>query len=377
MSTCAKSGAYSTAVLRLLLAALCCYPHAPTTIQILAALSTAHCRRTPRRWEAKQLPDVLHAAQLPPHAVTAAVSPLGCAAEPVLSPPDDDYPQPSDAAVPQSLRPHPTWAEAVHRDFVRHRQYLRWAASQVRPRPTERALPTGRAGWAALLWPASTTDANHAGHGHQRNAAAAGAPTPSIPTPTPTVSRITRLAPRQLAGSLSTVVSLVAGRAKVEGGADDGSQRTRWLLSPHSCAWIFGLLAWCDSVLALEASLGSDLRLLMKVVLWERAKMRGASPMESAVDAAGTSAVAEPAAEQDQITRVDPADGLEYTLQEFIDQYGGTDEWDRAQPLARGVGREPLEASASGDPAALAAVNVLLVVLSRFFRVGGDLEHLI
>eukprot|EP01047_Picozoa_sp_COSAG01_P061320 COSAG01_NODE_7643_length_3116_cov_7.490554_3_plen_72_part_00 len=69
-----------------------------------------------------------------------------------------------------------------------------------------------------MLWPASTTDANHAGHGHQRNAAAAGAPTPSIPTPTPTVSRITRLAPRQLAGSLSTVVSLVAGRAKVEGG---------------------------------------------------------------------------------------------------------------------------------------------------------------
>eukprot|EP01044_Picomonas_judraskeda_P050923 COSAG03_NODE_30689_length_157_cov_15.551724_1_plen_37_part_10 len=31
--------------------------------------------------------------------------------------------------------------------------------------------------------------------------------------------------------------------------------------------------------------------------------------------------------------RIDPSDGNAYTREEFIDNYGGTAEWDRARPV--------------------------------------------
>ena len=34
--------------------------------------------------------------------------------------------------------------------------------------------------------------------------------------------------------------------------------------------------------------------------------------------------------------RTDPADGNSYTRQDFIDQYGGTVEWDKAAPSSAG-----------------------------------------
>ena len=37
-----------------------------------------------------------------------------------------------------------------------------------------------------------------------------------------------------------------------------------------------------------------------------------------------------PAATDTEERRVDPADGNAYTRQEFIDEYGGTAEWDQA-----------------------------------------------
>ena len=41
-------------------------------------------------------------------------------------------------------------------------------------------------------------------------------------------------------------------------------------------------------------------------------------------------AVEPPAATDTEERRVDPADGNAYTRQEFIDEYGGTAEWDQA-----------------------------------------------
>ena len=41
-------------------------------------------------------------------------------------------------------------------------------------------------------------------------------------------------------------------------------------LTAHCCAWLFGLLACLDSVMAQQASIASDLRLLFRLAVYER-----------------------------------------------------------------------------------------------------------
>ena len=50
--------------------------------------------------------------------------------------------------------------------------------------------------------------------------------------------------------------------------------------------------------------------------------------------------------------RVDPEDGLAYSKEDFIEAYGGTDEWDRALP-------EPLQAVPSPAPAPAGAASLM------------------
>ena len=99
--------------------------------------------------------------------------------------------------------------------------------------------------------------------------------------------------------------------------APDHVPAQRCYLTEHCCAWLFGLLARLDSVLAQQASIASDLRLLFRLAVCERYKI--ASPTAS--------------------------------------------------------GDEPTSAMTASQMRNVAATNVLITVLSRFFKVGADLDE--
>ena len=103
----------------------------------------------------------------------------------------------------------------------------------------------------------------------------------------------------------------------------------RCCLTEHCCAWIFGLLACLDSVLAQQASVASDLRLLFRLAVYERHQI--------AATAAAPSRLAAAPREEAPATSLVTA------------QHKRT----------------------------IAATNVLITVLSRFFKVGADLDEYI
>ena len=100
-------------------------------------------------------------------------------------------------------------------------------------------------------------------------------------------------------------------------GASDASSSC---LTAHCCAWLFGLLACLDSILAQQSSIASDLRLLFRLAVYER--------HQAAV-----------ALEQGQ-------------------------EQEESPPL-----------TAERQRTAVAPANVLITVLSKFFKVGADLDE--
>jgi hypothetical protein len=76
---------------------------------------------------------------------------------------------------------------------------------------------------------------------------------------------------RQVAETLQTALRCVFDRATAPPSHPSGP------LTPHCCTWLFCLLAGLEPVLALQASLASDLRFLCKLALIERSRL-GASP---------------------------------------------------------------------------------------------------
>ena len=103
----------------------------------------------------------------------------------------------------------------------------------------------------------------------------------------------------------------------------------RCCLTEHCCAWLFGLLACLDSVLAQQASIASDLRLLFRLAVYERHQI--------AATAAAPSRLA-------------------------------------AAPSEEAAATSLLTAQ---QKRTVAATNVLITVLSRFFKVGADLDEYI
>ena len=132
-----------------------------------------------------------------------------------------------------------------------------------------------------------------------------------------------------IASTSDRIVSAVAQRADAsEHGCDvlasDHPPVRRCYLTEHSCAWLFGLLACLDSVLAQQSSIASDLRLLFRLAVYER--------HQSAALAMAPSRSSE------------QAPGSDMTAQQ---------------------------------KRTVAATNVLITVLSRFFKIGADLDEYI
>jgi hypothetical protein len=100
----------------------------------------------------------------------------------------------------------------------------------------------------------------------------------------------------------------------------------RYCLTEHCCAWLFALLASLDSVLAQQASIASDLRLLFRLAVYERHQI--------AALAAAPSRMAAASSEQ-----------------------------------------APVSDMTAQQKRTVAATNVLITVLSRFFKVGADLDE--
>lgn len=99
-------------------------------------------------------------------------------------------------------------------------------------------------------------------------------------------------------------------------------------LTEHCCAWLFGLLACLDSVLAQQASIASDLRLLFRLAVFERSQIAAAAVAPSRF----TAVTGEQA---------------------------------------------PTSTVSKQQKRSVAAINVLITVLSRFFKVGADLDEYI
>jgi hypothetical protein len=102
--------------------------------------------------------------------------------------------------------------------------------------------------------------------------------------------------------------------------ASDYPPVRRCYLTEHSCAWLFALLACLDSVLAQQASIASDLRLLFRLAVYERHAAMTTTPSRSSEQAPGPDMTAQ-------------------------------------------------------QKRTVAATNVLITILSRFFKVGADLDE--
>ena len=77
--------------------------------------------------------------------------------------------------------------------------------------------------------------------------------------------------------------------------------------------------------------------------------------VESVLSSPPVTPTTAPAAGEER--RVDPADGVAYTRDEFVAEYGGTREWEAAKPLAPAKATAPQPPPPSGPSAAVAALS--------------------